>query len=64
MALSDRNCKLISEVGKSVVRMAWVEDPDERSIRAADIVSKLFEILADNPETNLDNLDVPDFMKN
>ena len=63
MALSAKDCKHLSEVGKILVRLAALEDANERAILASDGVSRLFEILADNPETNLDKLDVPDFMK-
>ena len=64
MEISNRTMKNISEVGEILVKLATSENEvGRKSYLAAKGVTCLFDILAENKGCTLDDIDVPDFMK-
>lgn len=61
--VSEKVYKNIKEVGEILVRLAASEDATERALLSSSGVRCLMDILAETPESNLDDIDVPDFMK-
>ena len=63
MTITKKGHKNITEVGEILIRLATLEDATERALLASKGVKCLLDVLADSRGLNLDDIDIPDFMK-